>query len=94
MKVKKKVKKEKNSLWKNIREKAAYNKRTGKKPKKPTAAMLAQEKKIRMKSKIGTKTKKPKKMIKPMAKSKSPKKEVKKPKKSTKKLSLGAKALL
>lgn len=42
---------EKNSLWKNIREKAKENKMTGAKPKKPTAAMLKQEKKIKTKEK-------------------------------------------
>jgi hypothetical protein len=40
---------EKNSLWKNIRNKAAKNKRTGAKPKKPTAEMLRQERKIKAK---------------------------------------------
>lgn len=48
-KFKKKGKKtEKNSLYKNIREKAAYNRKMGKTPKKPTAQMLAQEKKIKL----------------------------------------------
>lgn len=42
---------EKNSLWKNIREKAQKNKATGDKPKKPTAAMLKQEAKIKAKTK-------------------------------------------
>jgi len=42
---------EKNSLWKNIREKAQKNKMTGTKPKKPTAAMLKQEAKINAKTK-------------------------------------------
>ena len=42
---------EKNSLWKNIREKAKQNKATGAKPKKPTAAMLKQEAKIKAKTK-------------------------------------------
>jgi hypothetical protein len=42
---------EKNSLWKNIREKAKKNKMTGAKPKKPTAAMLKQESKIKSKTK-------------------------------------------
>jgi hypothetical protein len=42
---------EKNSLWKNIREKAKQNKMTGAKPKKPTAAMLKQEAKIKSKNK-------------------------------------------
>ncbi len=40
---------EKNSLWKNIRNKAAKNKRTGAKPKKPTAEMRRQESKIKAK---------------------------------------------
>ena len=38
-------------LWDNIRKKAAENKASGKKPKKPTAAMLKQEKKIKAKAK-------------------------------------------
>lgn len=42
---------EKNSLYKNIREKAKQNKATGVKPKKPTAAMLKQEAKIKTKTK-------------------------------------------
>ena len=42
---------EKNSLWKNIREKAKQNKMTGAKPKKPTSAMLKQEVKIKAKKK-------------------------------------------
>lgn len=42
---------EKNSLWKNIRNKAKENKMTGAKPKKPTAAMLKQEAKIKAKTK-------------------------------------------
>jgi hypothetical protein len=42
---------EKNSLWKNIREKAKQNKMTGATPKKPTAAMLKQEAKINAKTK-------------------------------------------
>jgi hypothetical protein len=42
---------EKNSLWKNIREKAKKNKMTGAKPKKPTEAMLKQEYKIKSKTK-------------------------------------------
>jgi hypothetical protein len=37
----------KRGLWDNIRKKAAENKRTGKTPKKPTAEMLRQEKRIR-----------------------------------------------
>ena len=40
---------EKNSLWKNIRNKAAQNKRTGATPKKPTREMLNQERKIKAK---------------------------------------------
>jgi hypothetical protein len=40
---------EKNSLWKNIRNKAVQNKRTGATPKKPTAEMLRQERKIKSK---------------------------------------------
>jgi hypothetical protein len=43
---------EKNSLWKNIRNKAAENKRTGATPKKPTAEMLKQERKIKSNSKM------------------------------------------
>jgi hypothetical protein len=43
---------EKNSLWKNIRNKAAENKRTGATPKKPTSEMLKQERKIRANSKM------------------------------------------
>jgi hypothetical protein len=42
---------EKNSLWKNIREKAKQNKMIGAKPKKPTADMLKQESKIKSKNK-------------------------------------------
>ena len=42
---------EKNSLWSNIRNKAKENKMTGAKPKKPTAAMLKQERKIKAKGK-------------------------------------------
>ena len=38
---------EKNSLWKNIRNKAKQNKRTGATPKKPTAEMIRQERKIK-----------------------------------------------
>lgn len=38
-------------LWDNIREKASKNKRTGATPKKPTKAMLMQEKKIKAKKK-------------------------------------------
>ena len=38
---------EKNSLWKNIRNKAKQNRRTGATPKKPTAEMLRQERKIK-----------------------------------------------
>jgi hypothetical protein len=44
---------EKNSLWKNIRNKAAKNRRTGAKPKKPTAEMLRQEAKIKAKKADG-----------------------------------------
>lgn len=40
---------EKNSLWKNIRKKAEQNRRTGATPKKPTAEMLRQERKIKSK---------------------------------------------
>jgi hypothetical protein len=43
---------EKNSLWKNIRNKAKDNKRTGATPKKPTAEMLKQERKIKANSKM------------------------------------------
>jgi hypothetical protein len=43
---------EKNSLWKNIRNKAAENKRTGTTPKKPTDEMLKQERKIKANSKM------------------------------------------
>jgi len=43
---------EKNSLWKNIRNKAAENKRTGATPKKPTDEMLKQESKIKANSKM------------------------------------------
>ena len=43
---------EKNSLWKNIRNKAKENKRTGNTPKKPTAEMLKQESKIKANSKM------------------------------------------
>lgn len=38
-----------NSLYNNIRAKAKRNKATGVKPKKPTKAMLVQEKKIKSK---------------------------------------------
>lgn len=38
-------------LWDNIRSKAAKNKKTGSKPKAPSKAMLAQEKKIKSKGK-------------------------------------------
>jgi hypothetical protein len=41
----------KRGLYDNIREKAAKNKKTGATPKKPTKAMLMQEKKIKAKSK-------------------------------------------
>jgi hypothetical protein len=40
---------EKNSLWRNIRNKAAQNKRTGATPKKPTTEMIRQERKIKAK---------------------------------------------
>ena len=43
---------EKNSLQKNIRNKAAENKRTGATPKKPTSEMLKQERKIKANSKM------------------------------------------
>jgi hypothetical protein len=43
---------EKNSLWKNIRNKAKENKRTGATPKKPTDKMLEQERKIKANSKM------------------------------------------
>jgi len=43
---------EKNSLWKNIRNKAKENKRTGATPKKPTVEMLKQERKIKANSKM------------------------------------------
>jgi hypothetical protein len=38
-------------LWDNLRSKAAKNKAAGKPGKKPTAAMLKQEKKIKAKTK-------------------------------------------
>jgi hypothetical protein len=38
-------------LWDNLRKKAAQNKKTGAKPKAPTKAMIAQEKKIKAKEK-------------------------------------------
>jgi hypothetical protein len=38
-------------LWDNIRSKAAQNKKTGAKPKAPSADMLKQEKKIKAESK-------------------------------------------
>ena len=38
-------------LWDNLRSKAAQNKKTGAKPKAPTAAMLKQERKIKANSK-------------------------------------------
>jgi hypothetical protein len=41
----------KRGLWDNIRSKAAQNKKTGSKPKAPSKAMLAQEKKIKSKRK-------------------------------------------
>jgi hypothetical protein len=40
-----------NSLWNNIRKKSEVNKKTGNKPKPPTAEMLKQEKKIKRKNK-------------------------------------------
>ena len=40
---------EKNSLWKNIREKGEQNRRTGATPKKPTREMIRQERKIKAK---------------------------------------------
>lgn len=43
---------EKNSLWKNIRNKAKENKRTGATPKKATTEMLKQERKIKANSKM------------------------------------------
>ncbi len=43
--------KSKRWLWDNIRAKAKKNKRTWAKPKKPTASMLKQEKKIKSRSK-------------------------------------------
>jgi predicted lipid-binding transport protein (Tim44 family) len=43
---------EKNSLWKNIRNKAKENKKTGATPKKPTTEMLKQESKIKANSKM------------------------------------------
>lgn len=43
---------ENNSLWKNIRNKAKENKRTGATPKKPTSEMLKQERKIKANSKM------------------------------------------
>jgi|688.fasta_scaffold03946_5 hypothetical protein len=42
-----------NSLWNNIREKAAQNKKTGATPKKPTKEMLEQERKIKAKMEFG-----------------------------------------
>jgi hypothetical protein len=36
-------------LWDNLRDKAAQNKKTGAKPKSPSKALLAQEKKIKSK---------------------------------------------
>lgn len=59
----KKMKMEKNSLYRNIRVKGMMNRITGAKPKKPTKAMLAQEKKIKMEEKMSKKMgKKMKKM--------------------------------
>lgn len=37
----------KNSLWNNIRETAKRNKKTGAKPRKPTKAMLKEERRIK-----------------------------------------------
>ncbi len=45
-----------NSLYNNIREKAAKNKKTGATPKKPTKAMLMQEKKQRNQQTLSLKT--------------------------------------
>ena len=39
-------------LWDNLRSKAAKNKATGAKPKAPSKAMLAQEKKIKSKTNV------------------------------------------
>lgn len=41
----------KRGLWDNLRKKAVQNKKTGAKPKAPTAAMLKQERKINSKNK-------------------------------------------
>jgi hypothetical protein len=41
----------KNSLWNNLRAKAALNRKTGTNPKRPTASMLRQERKIKLKRK-------------------------------------------
>lgn len=38
-------------LWDNLRSKAAQNKKTGAKPKAPSKAMVAQERKIKSKGK-------------------------------------------
>jgi hypothetical protein len=43
---------EKNSLWKNIRNKAKKNKKTGETPKEPTTEMLRQERMIKANSKM------------------------------------------
>ena len=43
---------ENNSLWKNIRNKAKENKRTGKKSNEPTDKMLEQERKIKANNKM------------------------------------------
>lgn len=43
----------KNSLWNNIRKKAAENKKTGATPKEPTKQMLEQERKIKSKMEYG-----------------------------------------
>lgn len=37
----------KNSLWNNIRETGKRNKKTGAKPRKPTKAMLKEERRIK-----------------------------------------------
>jgi hypothetical protein len=42
----------KRGLWDNIRAKAKENKKSGNTPKKPTAEMLKQEKKIKANSKM------------------------------------------
>jgi hypothetical protein len=47
---------EKNSLWKNIRNKAKQNRKTGTKPKEPTDEMLRQERKIKAQKADGGET--------------------------------------